>query len=171
MFSYNEVEILYWATCGFDSSNDIPYDISFTEKEAAVFTKARMLGKNLDDEETLSKIYSKYIRQIIRYEASEYGTDLRNYSVSFSFCDNGQQPPVEDIKEYLKDLLTAHKIKLAHDVVLAQINEYDDTENKWPNIALELAAQVDCQGYIKRYKNEKITNIQNEKEMTNNESK
>ena len=156
MFCYDEAEITYAVTFGkLDGSSDIDYFMSFNKKEAKAYTKARMLGLDLDyDVDELDSAIYKCEREIVRYEKYEYGTDISDARVSISFSHNQEQPPAEDIEAYLIDLLKAHKYELAHDVVEAQINVFDDTEADWREIALDLAEELHCPGYIKRHKDE-----------------
>ncbi len=151
MFTYDEADIKYAVTFGkLDGSSDIDYSYDLNQKEARIYTKARMLGQDLDEVMDTYRIE----REIIRYERAEYGSDIRDARVSIWFCDNQEQPPSEDVEEYLTDLLKAHKYELAHDVVEAQINVFEDIENDWQQIALDLAAELHCSGYIKKYRDE-----------------
>ncbi len=167
MFTYDEANITYAVTFGKgDGSSDIDYSMSFNKKEAKAYTKARMLGLDLDyDVEELDSAIYKCEKEIICYERYEYGTDISDARVSISFCDNQEQPPAEDIEAYLTDLLKAHKYELAHDVVEAQINVFDDTERDWREIALELAKELHCSGYIKKYRDE-ISQEKNKKPVS-----
>ena len=162
MFSYDEADITYSVMWGkLDGSSDIDYTYDLNQKEARIYTKARMLGQDLDEVMDTYRIE----REIIRYERSEYGSDIRDARVSIWFCYNQEQPPEEDVKEYLTDLLKAHKYELAHDVVETQINVFEDIENDWIQIALDLAAELHCPGYIKKYKDEVHKKVDNKKPL------
>ena len=151
MFSYDVANIKYAVTFGkLDGSSDIDYSYDLNQKEARIYTKARMIGQDLDEVMDTYRIE----REIIRYERYEYGSDIRDAKVSIWFCNNQEQPPEEDVKAYLTDLLKAHKYELVHDVVEAQFNVFDDTESDWQQIALDLAKELHCPGYIKKYENE-----------------
>ena len=151
MFLYDSADITYSVMWGsLDGSSDIDYSVVLTKKEARTYTEARMLGLDLD---VVMDTY-RIEREIIRYEQSEYDSDIRDASVSISFCNNEEQPPYEDIEAFLTGLLKAHKYDLAHNVVEAQINVFDDTESDWKQIALDLAKDLHCPGYIKKYKKE-----------------
>ena len=153
MFSYDSADITYAVTFGkLDGSSDIDYSVDLNKKEARIYTKARMLGQDLDEVMDTYRIE----REIIRYERSEYGSDIRDARVSIWFCNNQEQPPIEDVKEYLKDLLKARKYDLANDVVKAQINVFDDIESDWEQIALDLANEFNCPGYFKKYKDKNL---------------
>ena len=153
MFSYDCADITYAVTWGkLDGSSDIDYSADLNKKEARIYTKARMLGQDLDEVMDTSRIE----REIIRYERDEYDSDIRNARVSISFCENQEQPLEEDVKAYLRDLLAAHRVTLAHDVVEAQINFFGDAENDWEQIALDLAMEVNCPGYAKKYQDSKF---------------
>ena len=148
MFTYDCADITYSVTWGKgDGSSSIDYSMDLTKKEAKSYTEARMLGEDLD---LVIDTY-RMEREIIRYERDEYGSDISYARVSISFCDNQEQPPYEDVEAYLTGLLKAHKYELAHDVVEAQINVYDDTDSDWRQVALDLAKELHCPGYIKRY--------------------
>ncbi len=148
MFMYDSADITYSVMWGkLDGSSSIDYSVDLTKKEARIYTEARMLGQDLDWVMDTYRIE----REIISFEQSEYGSDIRDASVSISFCDNEEQPPYEDIEAYLTGLLKAHKYELAHDVIEAQINVFDDTESDWQQIALDLAKELHCPGYIKMY--------------------
>ena len=153
MFIYDSAEITYVVTWGkLDSSNDIEYTYDLNKKEAKIYTKARMLGQNLKEVMDISRIE----RDIIRYEKYEYDSDIRNASISIYFRDNQEQPLFVEVKEYLKDLLIAHKVSLAHEVVEAQINVFSDSGTDWHQVALELAMEVNCPGYAKKYQDGKF---------------
>lgn len=153
MFTYDEADITYAVTFGKgDGSSDIDYSYDLNQKEARIYTKARMLGRDLNEVMDTYRIE----REVIRYEKSEYDSDISYARVSIWFCDNQEQPPIEDVKEYLKDLLAAHRITSAREVVDAQINVFEDTENDWNKIALDLAMEVNCPGYAKRYQEGKF---------------
>ncbi len=148
MFAYDEADIKYAVTFGkLDGSSDIDYSYDLNQKEARIYTKARMLGQDLDEVMDTYRIE----REIIRYERAEYGSDIRDARVSIWFCDNQEQPPEEDVKEYLKDLLKARKYELVYDVVDAQINVFEDTETDWKQIAFDLANEIGRSGFIKKY--------------------
>lgn len=164
MFSYDCADIKYAVTWGkLDGSSDIEYLYDLNKKEARIYTKARMLGEDLDEVMDTYRIE----REIIRYEKSEYDSDISYARVSIWFCDNQEQPPIEDVKEYLKDLLALHRVTFAREVVEAQINVFEDTENDWNKIALDLAMEVNCPGYAKKYQegkfNKEIWNKEREK--------
>ncbi len=148
MFVYNSADVTYAVTWGkVDGSSNIDYSVDLNKKEARIYTKARMLGQDLAD--VMDAYTYRIEREIIRYERDEYGSDIRDAKVSIWFCDNQEQPPIEDVKAYLRDLLKAHKYDLVHEVVEAQIIVFKDTENDWEQIALDLANEVNCPGYAK----------------------
>ncbi len=151
MFTYDEANITYAVTFGKgDGSSDIDYSVDLNKKEARIYTKARMLGQDLEEVMDTYRIE----REIIRYERDEYGSDIRDARVSIYFCDNQEQPPIDDVKIYLRDLLKARKYELAHDVVVVQNDVFKDVDNDWHQIALDLAKELHCSGYIKKYKDE-----------------
>ncbi len=153
MFTYDSADVTYVVSWGkLDSSSDIEYSVDLNKKEARIYTKAQMLGQDLEEVMDTYRIE----REIIRYEKNEYDSDIRNARVSISFCDNQEQPPVEDVKEYLRDLLASHRVTFAHEVVEAQINNFEDTDNDWNKIALDLAMEVNCPGYAKKYQDRKF---------------
>lgn len=153
MFEYESADVTYAVIFGkLDSSSNIDYSYDLNKREAKVYTKARMLGQDLNEVMDTSRIE----REIIRFERDEYGTDIRNARIIIRFCDNQEQPLIADIKEYLKDLLAAHKISFAREVVEAQINVFEDTENDWNQIALDLAMEVECPGYAKKFQDGKF---------------
>ncbi len=164
MFAYEEADIYYAVTFGKgDGSSNIDYSVDLNKNDARIYTKARMLGQDLDEIMDTGRIE----RKIIRYERYEYGTDISNATCSIWFRHNGEQPPIEDVKEYLKDLLASHRIASAREVIEAQINVFNDIDNDWNKIALDLALEVDCPGYAKRYQdgkfNEEAWNKEREK--------
>lgn len=168
MFSYVSADVKYAVTFGkLDGSSDIDYSADLNKKEARIYTKARMLGEDLDDVMDTSRIE----REIICYERSEYDSDIRDANISISFCNNIEQPPIEDIKEYLKDLLKARRYEQAYDVVEAQINVFFDTKNDWKQIALDLAKEMNCPGYIKKYKDNDFVNTNRQKQSIKNKLK
>ena len=153
MFCYDQANITYAVTFGKgDGSSDIDYCVDLNKKEARIYTKARMLGEDLNDVLEAYRIE----REIIRYERNEYGSDIRDAKVSIYFCNNQEQPPLDDIKAYITDLLKARKYELVYDVIVAQINFFEDTKNDWKQISLDLAEELHCAGYIKKYKDKKI---------------
>ena len=161
MFSYNSADITYAVIFGKgDCSSDIDYSVDLNKKEAKIYTKARMLGQNLNGVMDTDRIK----RDIVRYEKYEYGTDISRASVSISFCGNQEQPLVDDVKEYLRDLLASHRVTFAHEVVEAQINIFEDTDNDWNQIALDFAMEVNCPGYAKKYQEGKFNQVVWEKE-------
>ena len=161
MFAYDSADITYAVTWGkLDGSSDIDYSVVLNKKEARIYTKARMLGQDLEEVMDTYRIE----REIIRYERNEYDSDISYASVSIWFCANQEQPAIEDVKEYLKDLLASHRVASAHEVVEAQINVFEDTDNDWNKIALDLAMEVNCPGYAKRYQEGKFNKKVWEKE-------
>ena len=148
MFNYGCIDVTYTVVYGKLYSGEGDYSFELNKKESKAYTKARMLGKDLEDTINLCRCE----REIIRYEKEEHDEDISNLEVHITFCDEGEQPPVEDVKAYLTDLLKAHNYKLAYEVVLAQINVFKDTENDWIKVALDLAMELHCLGYIKKYK-------------------
>ncbi len=153
MFKYKSADITYAVSWGkLDGSSDIEYLFDLNKKESRIYTKARMLGQDLEEVMDTLRIE----REIIRYERYEYDSDIRDASISITLCDNQKQPPVEDIKAYIKDLLATHRVTFAHEVVEAQINVFEDMENDWNQIALDLAMEVNCPGYAKKYQDGKF---------------
>lgn len=148
MFTYDSADITYAVTFGkLDGSSDIDYSVDLNQKEAKIYTKARMLGQDLDEVMDTDRIE----REIVRYERSEYGSDIRDAKVSIWFCGNQEQPPIEDIKAYLSDLLKARKYDLAYEVIEAQATVFEDTDNDWKQIAFDLAKEIGRSGFVKKY--------------------
>ena len=148
MFCYDSIDVTYTVIFSKLYSGEGDYTFDLNKKEQKAYTKARMLGKNLEDTINLCRCE----REIIRYEKEEYDEDISYAEVNVYLCDENEQPSVEDVKAYLTDLLKAHKYKLVNNVVKAQIEVYEDTDNDWEQIALDLANELQCNGYIKKYK-------------------
>ncbi len=123
------------------------YDLN--EKEAIVYTKARMLGQDLKEVMDIEHIE----QQILLHKRNEFDPNIPLIRISVRFLDNLYQPPQEDIKAYLTDLLKTHKYSLAFEVVKAQFYIFDDIFTDWEQIALDLAIEFNCIGYIKKHKN------------------
>ena len=151
MFCYDCIDVIYSVSYGkCDGGAEVDYSFSLNENEAKAYTKARMLGEELEDTIDICRCE----REVIEFNEDEYDDDISSLPIHIRICDEYKQPDKEDVEAYLTDLLKMHEYELVHKVVEAQINVYKDKYNDWKQIALDLAVKNNCKGYVEKYKNE-----------------